>query len=148
MWIADSLEKTLMLGKTEGLRRRGWERRRCLDSINNSMAMDLSKLRRQWRTEKPGVLHSMGSQKVRHNWVTEQQQQYFGSIQTTTVSKAVILELFSLLYYLLTNRRRDKRSNSVYWFLGNPYRWWNKSYLCSLWYSEGLPTSQGRLLLQ
>ena len=41
----DSLEKTLMLGKIEGWRRRGWQRIRCLDNITDSMGMSLSKLR-------------------------------------------------------------------------------------------------------
>ena len=44
MWNADSLEKILMLGKTEGRRRRGWQRMRWLYSIINSMDMSLSKL--------------------------------------------------------------------------------------------------------
>ena len=71
MWRADSLEKTLMLGKIEGRRRRGRQRMRWSGGITDSMDM-LSKLQEMWRTGKPGVLHSMGSQ--RHNWATEQQQ--------------------------------------------------------------------------
>ena len=41
----DSFEKTLMLGKTEGRRRRGWQRMKLLDGITDSMDMSLSKLR-------------------------------------------------------------------------------------------------------
>ena len=44
MWRTDSLEKTLMLGKTEGRRSRGWQRMRWLDGINDLMDMSLSKL--------------------------------------------------------------------------------------------------------
>ena len=64
----DSLEKTLMLGKIEGRRRRGWQRMRWWDNITDSMNMSLSKL--QWWTGKPGMLQSMGWQRVGRDWVT------------------------------------------------------------------------------
>ena len=71
MWITDLFENTLMLGKIECRRRRGQQRMRWLDGITDSMGMSLSKLRSWWWTGRPGVLQSMGSQRVRHNWVTE-----------------------------------------------------------------------------
>ena len=46
IWRTDSFEKTLMLGKIEGERRRGWQRMRWLDGISDSMGMSLSQLRR------------------------------------------------------------------------------------------------------
>ena len=66
MQRADSFEKTLMLGKIEGGRRRGRQRMRWLDDITDSMDMSLSKLRELVMDREAGVLQSMGSQRVGH----------------------------------------------------------------------------------
>ena len=71
IWRADPLEKTLMVGKIEGGRRRGRQRMRLLDGITNSMDMSLSKLRVWWWTGKTGMLQCMGSQRVGHDWAIE-----------------------------------------------------------------------------
>ena len=69
MQRTDSLEKTLMLGKIEGRRRRGWQRMRWLDGITDSMHMSFSKLydivksREVWRAAVHGVAKS-------HTWLS------------------------------------------------------------------------------
>ena len=65
MQRADSLEKTLMLGKIEG-RRRGRQRMRRLDVITDLMDMSLSELPDWQWTKRPGMLQSMGLQRVGH----------------------------------------------------------------------------------
>ena len=70
---ADSLEKTLMLQKIEGRRRRGWQRMRCLEAITDSMDMSLNKLREMvmdraaWRA---AVLRVTKSQTWLSDWTT------------------------------------------------------------------------------
>ena len=69
---SDLLEKTLMLGKTDG-RRRGWQRMRRLDGVTDSTWV-WANSGRWWRTKKPGMLPSMGLQRIGHSLATEQQQ--------------------------------------------------------------------------
>ena len=66
MWRADSLEKTLMLGKIEGRRRRRWQRMRLVGWHHRHNGL--------WQLvidRRPGVLRFMGLQRVGHNWMTE-----------------------------------------------------------------------------
>ena len=67
IWRANSWEKTMMLRKIEGRRKREWQRMRWLDD------MSWANSRRCWRTRKPGKLQSMGSQRVGYDLATEQQ---------------------------------------------------------------------------
>ena len=71
MWRVDSLEKTLMLGRIGGRRRRGRQRMRWLDGMTDSKDMGLGRPGSWWWTGRPGVLWFMGLQRVGHNWVTE-----------------------------------------------------------------------------
>ena len=81
---ADSLEKTLMLGKIEGKRRRGQQRIRWLDKITDSMDMSLSKLQETVKDRKPGMLQSMGRQRIRELTTEQQQQQETQTLDSLT----------------------------------------------------------------
>ena len=64
---ADSFDKPLMLGKIEGRRKRGWQRRRWLDGITDSMGMSLSEFQELVRDREAWYTAVMGLQRVRHD---------------------------------------------------------------------------------
>ena len=87
MWRADSLEKTLMLGKIEDKIITGQPRMRWLDSITTQCIWIWANSDSYWRTEKPGVLKPMGSHRVGHNLATEQGQIILKSVQQLKQTK-------------------------------------------------------------
>ena len=72
MWRTDLLEKTRMLGKIEGRRRRGQQKMSWLDGFTDSMNISLNNSRSWWWRGRPGVLQSMGSPRVGQDYVTEE----------------------------------------------------------------------------
>ena len=70
-WQELTFEKTLMLGKIEGRRRRGWQRMRWLDGITKSRTWVWVNASSWWWARRPGVLRFMGLQRVGHDWATE-----------------------------------------------------------------------------
>ena len=92
-------KKTLMLGKIVGRRRKGWQRMRWLNSITDSHGHEFEQA--PGRTGKPGMLQSMGSQRVRHdratewqNCLTEQFYEQYDLFKTITSWKTVKFYIF------------------------------------------------------
>ena len=96
MWKVNSLEKTLMLGKTES--DRGWDG--WIASLIQ-WTWTWANSRRWWGIARPGVLQSMGSQRVKHSLVTQQQQQIINQTYTCVLAKSLqsCLTLCNSMYY-------------------------------------------------
>ena len=71
MWRTNLLEKTLMLGKIEGRKRREWQRMRCWMASPTRWTWVWTSCGSWWWTGRSGMLQSMGSQRVREDWMTE-----------------------------------------------------------------------------
>ena len=101
---ANLLGKTLMLGKIEGKRRgggRGWDG--WIASVTQWTWIWANSVR-YWRTGKPGMLLSMGLQRIRHNLVTEQQQLYQSMLYWSGTTKMIFiftlyLDIFMIIPY-------------------------------------------------
>ena len=95
----DSFEKTPMLGKIEGGRRRGWQRMRRLDGITYSMDISSGSW---WWTGRPGMLQFMGSQRAGHDWATE--------LNWSLILNNTILNLENVIHLLVSQEWSTKKN--------------------------------------
>ena len=123
MQRTDSLEKSLILGKIKGSRRRGWQRMRWLASPTQWTWVWVNSWSWQW-TGSPGLLQSMGSQRVRHDWMTELKATHLGigtNIVFLIICPNIIIKEYSL--YLGGGKIKKKKSSAKYLVVN----WWEPS---------------------
>ena len=122
MWTADSLEKSLMLGKIEGRRRRGHQRMRWLDGITNAMNMNLGKL---WEMVRDREVWSVAVHGVAKSWT------WMGNWTTTAYVHRVIIKYnvyhsFHISETTGVQTKEKSLQRRRYWYLMmqvTPYHW-------------------------
>ena len=153
LWPPDmkrSLENTLMLGKIEGKRRRGCQRTEWLDSIINHWCEPLSMIQwmwiwansRRWRKAgEPGVLQSMGSQRVQYNSATENSTNHFTNLLLSLPTTTFLLfaSMSSNFFFILrSSMDRGTWQATVHWVTKSRPR---LKQLCITNTMQGLPFS-------
>ena len=124
MQRADLLEKTLMLGKTEGRRRRGWQRTKWLDGI--TVQRTLSNLWEMVMDREAWSAESMGSQRDRYDWATEQQQQVPSVVMANIYfhQPLLIMKHFLLFWSILDYQSSILISSFVFRALSTRTEYW------------------------
>ena len=144
MQRADSLEKTLMLGKIEGKRRRGQQRMRWLTASLIERTRIRANSRRYWRTEEPGLLQSMGSQIVGRELVTKHNN------KNKDIRWKMFLGILNIwgmvLPFCFMNRNLDVRWNAMSLEFNVEFFWpsneWHEEVLCCSGISANLFLAQ------
>ena len=124
MWRADSLEKTLMLGRIEGKRRRGDRRWDGWMASPTQWTWVWTSSGNWWWTGKPGMLQSIGLQRLRHNWATElkkrcQNMLSLSVLPSTSVSLSLWCEHSERSQ--LSSSQKEKSHQKLNWL--QPWSW-------------------------